>query len=128
MLEQNSSWELKSGLDEEMLNKGESFYELLSKHMKAKGWDSAKCYQAAGVDKKLFSKIKNHPGYTPNKMTIIKFAFALMLSFDETQKLLATAGYILSNSIELDIVLKHYLIKREYNLEKVFEILESRSH
>ena len=84
---QNASWEYRSGLDDEILNKGESFYELLSKHMKLKGWDSAKCYQAAGVDKKLFSKIKNQPGYTPSKMTIIKFAFALIV-FPEFEKLL----------------------------------------
>ena len=79
------------------------------------------------LDKKLFSKIKNNRQYKPSKNTIIKFAFALHLSLDETQQLLGTCGYVLSESIVDDVIIKHYLSQRMYCLEDVYREIKGRS-
>ena len=105
-----------------------SFIELLEKYMNRMGLNAVQCYSAAGVDKKLFSKIKNTKNYKPGKNTIIKFAFALHLSLDETQQLLGTCGYILSKSIIEDIVIMYYLSQRKYCLEEAYKEIEERSH
>ena len=104
------------------------FIELLEKYMNRMGFNAVQCYSAAGVDKKLFSKIKNTRNYKPGKNTIIKFAFALHLSLDETQQLLATCGYVLSKSIVEDVIIMYYLSQRKYCLEEAYREIEERSH
>ena len=96
--------------------------------MNRMGLNAVQCYSAAGVDKKLFSKIKNTKNYKPGKNTIIKFAFALHLSLDEAQQLLGTCGYILSKSIIEDVVIMYYLSQRKYCLEGAYKEIEERSH
>ena len=64
------------------------FIDSLTYYMKRLNYTSVQCYTAAGIDKKLFSKIKNNPEYLPSKTTILKFAFALHLNEKEAQQLL----------------------------------------
>ena len=103
------------------------FVDLLNVYIHRAGLSPVQCYSAAGIDKKLFSKIKNQRNYKPSKITIIKFAFALHLSLDETQQLLRTCGYILSESIIDDVIIMHYLSQRIYCLEDVDKEIKERS-
>ena len=48
------------------------------------------------MDKKTFSKIKNHADYHPQKMTAMCLCMGAKLNLDETRDLLARAGYALS--------------------------------
>ena len=103
------------------------FIDSLTYYMKRMEFTSVQCYTTAGIDKKLFSKIKNNPNYLPSKSTIIKFAFALHLSLVETQQLLGTCGYVLSDSLAEDVIIKHFLTQRIYKFEKLQEEITKRS-
>lgn len=114
-------------LDYKLAHLDYKFIDSLTHYMQRMEFTSVQCYTAAGIDKKLFSKIKNNPDYLPSKSTIIKFAFALHLSLAEAQQLLGTCGYILSDSIAEDVIVKHFLSQRIYEYEKLQEEFNKRS-
>lgn len=112
-------------LDYKLAHLDYKFIDSLTYYMKRLNYTSVQCYTAAGIDKKLFSKIKNNPEYLPSKTTILKFAFALHLNEKEAQQLLRTCGYILSDSIAEDVIAKYYLSKRIFDYEKfIIEVLK----
>lgn len=61
------------------------------------------------------------PGYIPTKPSILAIAVALGLKADEIYLLLQKAGYVLSESIGFDVVVK-YLIENSQNHNNVLYI------
>ena len=116
-----------NALDYKLAHLDYKFIDSLTHYTQRMEFTSVQCYTAAGIDKKLYSKIKNNPNYLPSKSTIIKFAFALHLSLAETQQLLGTCVYILSDSLAEDVIVKHFLTQRIYELEKLQEEILKRS-
>ena len=98
-----------NALDYKLDHLDHKFIESLTHYMRRMEFTPVQCYTAAGIDKKLFSKIKSNPEYLPSKNTIVNFAFALHLSLNETQQLLSTCGYVLSDSLATDVIIKHFL-------------------
>ena len=70
-----------------------------------------------------FSKIRKNKDYTPKKTIVFSFAIALELSVSDTERLLESAGYSLSNSYELDIAIGFFLQKRYYDRHRINELL-----
>lgn len=85
------------------------------------------CYTVAGIDKKLFSKIKSNPTYLPSKPTILKFVFALRLSIKDAQQLLKTCGYVLSDSLVEDVIVMHLLSQGKFEYQTFQDELQKRS-
>jgi hypothetical protein len=81
-------------------------------------------YKKAGIDRKHFSKIRTTPDYRPRKNTIIALAFALELNEVDTDYLLSSAGYALSDSDKSDLVIKFCLERKIYDLFQVNEALD----
>ncbi len=109
---------------EDMLgNLDESFGEMLLRKIDERGITDAACYKRANVDRRLFNKIKNNPGYRPGKQTVLAFAIALQLPLEETREMLMKAGFALSHSNKTDIVVEYCITKGNYDLIEINEVL-----
>ncbi|MDR0139212.1 hypothetical protein RFW18_15775 [Metabacillus idriensis] len=89
-----------------------------------RGVTDAEVYNKAGLDRKLFSKIRTNPDYKPRKNTIVSLAFALKLNQDEFTNLLESAGYSLSSSDTQDLIIKFFLEKNRYDIDELIEAFE----
>ena len=110
-------------LDDLLSTGDESFSTTLLRMIDASGMTDVECYKKAGVDRKLFSKIRSDESYRPKKPTVLAFAFALELDPDEAELLLKRAGYALSHASRFDLIAEYFLQKRVYDLQTVNETL-----
>jgi len=104
-------------------NMDDNFAVTLLKLIDKKNMNDIECYKKANVSRQTWYKIMNDKNYKPSKYTIIAFAIALKLSLDETNALLATAGYILSNSDKYDIIISYCISTKEYDIFAINEML-----
>lgn len=88
-----------------------------------RGMKDSTCYRRANVDRKLFNKIKNTPGYTPKKSTVAAFCIALELDLPTARELLARAGYGLSHANIFDVILEYFILKGEYDVDVINQVL-----
>lgn len=96
-------------------NKSETFNILLLRHLDAKGYlKDSDFYKKANIDRRLFSRLKNSD-YHPSQRTSIALALALELSLEDTEHLLASAGYALSMSSKFDLVIQYCIINKIFD-------------
>lgn len=109
---------------EELLKKADAgFSETLLRLIDESGKTDAEVYKKANVDRKLFSKIRGNIAYRPSKTTALAFAVALELSLEETRDLLSRAGFALSRSSKLDIIVEYFLSRKEYDIFAINAVL-----
>lgn len=101
-----------------------SFSQVLFKFIDKKGHNDAEVYKKAGLDRRHFSKIRSNPDYKLGKNTVISLAFALELTKKETEKLLSSAGFSLSDNDTFDLVIQFCLEKKIYDLHDVNQALD----
>ena len=110
-------------LKEYMKQMDRSFQEMLFDLIDESGMSDVECYKKANVDKRTFSKIKGNKDYKPSKQTAIAFAISLQLNMEETQELLATAGFTLSRSKPFDKIIRYFIHNRNYDIFEINEAL-----
>lgn len=99
------------------------FTETLLHLIDCTGKKDSEIYKKANVDRKLFSKIRNNMDYKPSKATALAFAFALELDIEETKDFIGRAGYTLSHSSKFDVIVEYFLVKRNYDVYEMNEVL-----
>lgn len=115
--EENAFTQLhESKLEERMKHLTDSFSKYLLYLIEEKGMTNADVYKRALVDKKTFSKIKNHAEYHPQKMTAMCLCIGAKLNLDETRDLLARAGYALSPCDKTDIIFSYFIENQIYDM------------
>lgn len=114
---------IPAGLLRRLRELDEGFSEMLLRLIDEKGVKDSVCYRRANVDRKLFSKIRNTPGYTPKKSTVAAFCVALELDMDMSRELLSRAGYAFSRSNMFDVIVEYFIIKRQYDVDAINQVL-----
>ena len=113
--------------DDDLAPRGPSFSMLLSKYISDKNMTNPEFYKAAWIDRRLFSAIKNDIYYKPKKETVVACCLGLKLNSVEAQKLLESAGYTLSNSIQWDRIINYCIEHEIFEIDSVNQILFARN-
>ena len=101
------------------LNKAEeTCSERLLRLIRERGRNEVEVYQKAGVDRKLFSKMRRKD-YRPKAKTLYAFIIVLQLTLDDAVDLLASAGYAFSSASRLDLAVKFCVEKGIGDLDEV---------
>lgn len=101
------------------LNKAEeTCSERLLRLIRERGRDEVEVYQKAGIDRKLFSKMRRK-NYRPKAKTLYAFIIVLQLTLDDAVDLLASAGYAFSSARRLDLAVKFCVEKGIGDLDEV---------
>ena len=103
----------------------DTFSEALLRLIDAKGKTDPEVYKKANIDRKLFSKIRNNPQYQPSKTTALAFAIALELNLDETRDFIGRAGFAISHSNKLDIIVEYFIKRGEFDIFLINDTLFS---
>lgn len=110
-------------LDEALMARRSSFQKELFRLIDRSGLSDVQVYKKAGLDRKLFSKIRCDEAYTPSKRTVLALAAALELNLDETADLLNVAGFSLSPSSTFDIIIEYCFKNGIYDVMRINELL-----
>lgn len=105
------------------LNKAEeTCSERLLRMIRERGLNEVEVYQKAGVDRKLFSKMRRKD-YRPKAKTLYAFIIVLQLNLDDATDLLASAGYAFSAARQLDLAVQFFVEKGVGDLDEVNNVL-----
>lgn len=112
-------------IDDLMNQMEETFSQRLLRMIDERGMTDAEAYTKAYVDRRHFSKIRKDVFYSPNKKTVLAFTIALELTLDEAKDLLACAGFALSRSSKVDIIVAYFLQNKIYDMFEINEVLDA---
>ena len=114
----------EDSLDDRIAHMSDSFSEYLMYLIERKGMTNSEVYKRGIVDKKLFSKLKNNPGYHPQKITAMCLCVGAMLNLDDTKDLLARAGYALSPCDKTDVIFSYFIEHEIFDMIEIDLALE----
>lgn len=100
-----------------------SFADAMMRYIIKKNLDTAEVYRKAGIDRRLFSKIRTHRDYRPAKKTILALCIAMELDLEESRDLLNVGGFALSHNILTDVIVEYHIANRIHDIFKVNEAL-----
>ena len=113
----------QSTLEQRLAAKGETFQDRLLHLIDERGYTDVQVYKRANIDRKLFSKIRCNPDYTPKKKTALALAIALELDLEETEDLISRAGVALSPSRTDDLIVKYCIENHIYDIYQINALL-----
>ncbi|MZK49027.1 helix-turn-helix domain-containing protein [Clostridium beijerinckii] len=105
----------------------ETYYQYLMKLIANQKLTSPEIYKKADISKDYFSKIitgrNNKRKFIPRKELLLKIAFAMKLSLEETYILLNKAGHTFIENDRADYIYVYFLNKKIYDIYDLEEIL-----
>lgn len=102
----------------------ETFSQALLRLIRERRFEEPELYNSVFMDRKLFNKIRNSPDYQPSKRTALLLALALKLDVEETEAFIGRAGFCLSRTHKLDVIVEHFISSGNYNVLEINEVLE----
>lgn len=99
-----------------------SFSEALFRLIDNLNLEDTTVYKRSQLSRKLFSKLKNKD-YRPSKKTILALCMGMRLDLEQTEDLLDKAGFSLSNSQLLDVIVSYFIENKNYDIFELNEIL-----
>ena len=105
-------------------NRKPTFNQILFSFIDKKGVSDSYIYKKAGIDRRHFSKIRSNPDYKIGKNSAIALALALELNKNETDELLSSSGYSLSENDTFDLVILFCIKKKIYDMNNVNQALD----
>ena len=114
---------LLGGLRERLKQTDAGFSETLLKLIDRSGKKDSEIYTRANLSRQHFSKIRNNPAYRPTKTTALALAIALELDLTGTKDLIGRAGYALTASSRLDVIVMYFIEEGCYDLNVINEAL-----
>ena len=109
-------------LEKELAKREPNFYDYLIYYMDQKHFDKeSDLYRKAEISRPVFSKIRSmrETNHRPSKPTVIKLCLALELNSKETQEMLHTVGYGMSNSSLIDKIIMFFIDHNEFDIFKI---------
>ncbi len=106
-------------LPETITNVDETFSMAILRMIDERDLTDSYVYYKANIGRKLFSKIRSNTDYQPSKITVIALALALELNLEETNSLLAKAGFTLSQSQKFDRAIEYFITHQLYDLYEI---------
>lgn len=84
------------------------------------------CYicDKAGIERGYFARVQEAAVYVPSKSEIIRLCLAMQLNIEETKLLLSSADYFLSNSSKIDLIIRYFFEKGNYDLSDLNYVLQ----
>jgi hypothetical protein len=113
-------------LDEELTLQGAPFSSVLKKYIDNSGRRPSEVYSEAQITKSHFSKMKKE-NYNIQKKTVLDLAVALHLDIDDTDDLLAAAGYVLTDNNVRDIIYAYHIRHGIYDLDRIRDEVYDRT-
>ena len=99
-----------------------NFNDVLFYYIDRSSRSDSEIYRCVDIDRKLFSKIRCNKNYVPRKNLVIKLCLALRLNLHDSNILLKSAGYSLSNS-KFDLIITYCLDNNIYDLSVINDFL-----
>ena len=106
-------------LDEIISTDEKNFHDKLIELIDERGMTDPQVYKKANIDRKLFSKMRCTPDYTPRKKTAVALALALELNHDEMVDLLGRAGIAFSPSSKFDKIVEYFVDEGIYDVQSI---------
>ena len=103
----------------------DTFSEYLMFLIKEKNMKVVDVYNAAVVNKRTFSKIKNNKDYHPDKRTALALCVGAKLNLDQSRDLLARAGYAFSPADMTDVIFMFFIENEIFDMVEIDIELEN---
>lgn len=113
---------LFSSMAERLLKPEETCSQRLLRMIRERGLEEVAVYTKAGVDRKLFSKMRRKD-YRPKAKTLYAFIIVLQLNLDDAADLLASAGYAFSPANKFDLAVRYFVEHGVNDLDEVNDAL-----
>lgn len=112
-------------LDKLKKDRKPAFRDTLLSMIRDRGLVDSRVYEAAGIDRRHYSKIRKDPNWRPTKTTVVSFALALRLCLADADRLLRSAGYAFSDAQDFDLICSYFIEHRNWNANDVNDVLHA---
>ena len=107
----------------ELYKEEHTFSEAFMMMLEMKNIKGPECYNKAGVNRNIYSKLQRNRNYVPTKSNCISLCFGMDLCLTDTEYLLKIGGYALGN-ILFDRICSFFLGVRNFDVISVNETLK----